>query len=170
MEKLFESVAYIRCGRKRNPEGMRARKTLGNKQMQGMLGITLTKLQKRRALQKKHLTNANGRRIIAGTVLTTNETQIIRQRRKVSDLILFYKILHSKVNSSALVSTVCLNVPPRRTRHTNVFVSAKRRLLLSKNSYVPRCVSLTNLAKSVDFFDENFLRFKHLISDFYSLT
>ena len=88
----------------------------------------------------------------------------------MSDLLLFYKILHSKVNSSALVSTVCLNVPPRRTRHTNVFVSAKRRLLLSKNSYVPRCVSLTNLAKSVDFFDENFLRFKHLISDFYSLT
>ena len=88
----------------------------------------------------------------------------LERRRKICDLILFHKILHSKVNSFYLVSSISLNVPSRRSRHTNVFASRKRRLLLTKNSYIPRCVSHANSMTSVDFFNDDFLLFKRLTS------
>ena len=78
----------------------------------------------------------------------------LNNRRKVADMVLFYKILHSRINCFSLVSKVLLNVPTRRTRHTNVFATAKKcRLLLRKNDFVPRCVSLANSLKTFDFFN-----------------
>ena len=88
-------------------------------------------------------------------------------RRKVADMVLFYKILHSRVNCFSLVSNVYLNVPTRRTRHTNVFATAKKcRLILRRNDFIPRCVSLANLLKAIDFFNSHlcYLHMKRMIS------
>ena len=96
----------------------------------------------------------------------------LEHRRNVSDLLLFYKILHGRIYSFPLISAVSLSVPTRRTRRTNVFSAVKRRLLISKTSFIPRCVSLANSSNSVDFFDDSYARFKHSLLEltFVSLT
>ena len=76
------------------------------------------------------------------------------ERRRVTDLVLFHKILHSKVNCPYLLSTICLYVPERRTRHTSVFTCRKKcRLIIRKNDFMPRTTSLVNSLSRLDFFD-----------------
>ena len=87
----------------------------------------------------------------------------LQHRRKLSDLLLYHKILHGKVNSFCLVSAVFLHVPSRRTRQTVTFSTVKRRLLLSKNSYFPRCVTLANSVTSIDLFNDDFLFLKRTL-------
>ena len=90
------------------------------------------------------------------------------KRRKVADMVMFHKILHSRVNCFPLVSGILLNVPTRRTRHTNVFTTGKKcRLLLRKNVFFPRCVSLANTLDDIDFFDSHLhhLHIKRIICD-----
>ena len=93
----------------------------------------------------------------------------LKNRRKVADMVLFYKILHSRVNCFPLVSSVHFNLPTRRTRHTNVFTTAKKcRPLLRKNDFLPRCVSLANSLEPIDFFNSLLClqHIKRVISDF----
>ena len=40
----------------------------------------------------------------------------LAQRRKITDLTLFHKILHGKVNCPYLLSCICFNLPRKRTR------------------------------------------------------
>ena len=71
-------------------------------------------------------------------------------------MVLFFKILHSRVNCFRLVSSVFLNVPTRRTRHTKTFATAKKcRLLLRRNDFAPRCVSQANSLEALDFFNSH---------------
>lgn len=86
--------------------------------------------------------------------LTSLET-----RRKITDLKLFHKILHGRVNCSHLVSAISLNLPIRRTRHTDIFTSRKRpRIAVRKNDFVPRTLNLVNSVPTVDIFYPNFSR------------
>ena len=92
----------------------------------------------------------------------------LEHRRKVTDMAIFYKILHSKINCFSLVSNVFLHLPAKRTRHTNVFTTSKKsRLLLRRNDFLPRCVVLANFLECVDFFDctVSDRHFKRVISE-----
>ena len=78
----------------------------------------------------------------------------LEQRRKVTDLVLFHKVLHGKVKCSNLLSCISLNIPPRRTRHTKALIVSKNcRLQMRKNDFFPRTVSLVNELDELDFFD-----------------
>ena len=84
-------------------------------------------------------------------------------RREAADAILFHKILRNHVNCSDLVSSVFFHLPPRRTRHTNVFTSSQRsRLKVRKDSFFPRTITLVNnlTSSSLDIFDFDITSFK----------
>ena len=78
----------------------------------------------------------------------------LEQRRKITDLVLFHKILHGKVKCPSLLSCIFLNVPPKRTRHTKAFSVKNCRLQVRKNDFIPRTISNANALENVDFFDD----------------
>lgn len=92
----------------------------------------------------------------------------LERRREITDLMLFHKLLHSKVNCSELLSSVYFNVPSRRTRHTEVFTTKKKcRLGIRKADFIPRCVSKVNILEHTDFFNCKLtkVRITHALND-----
>ena len=78
----------------------------------------------------------------------------LEQRRKISDLVLFHKILHGKVNCSYLLSCIYFNLPSRRTRHSTVLSAKKNaRLQLRKHDFFPRTIAWVNTIAELDIFD-----------------
>ena len=78
----------------------------------------------------------------------------LEHRRTVRDLTVFYKILHSKLDCPQLVSALHLNIPARRTRHTKTFTTVRKsRLVIRKNDFMPRTISVANSVEKLDFFD-----------------
>ena len=79
----------------------------------------------------------------------------LAQRRKITDLTLFHKILHGKVNCPYLLSCISFNLPRKRTRHTDVFTIPKRksRLKVRNVDFFPRTTKIINSTPEVDFCD-----------------
>ncbi len=85
-------------------------------------------------------------------------------RRRVTDLFLFHKIIHAKVNCPYLLSSIYFNLPIRRTRHSGVLSILKKcRLQIRKFDFFPRTVELVNSCPQLDFFDRSLS--KSTISD-----
>ncbi|MEL7308158.1 MAG: reverse transcriptase family protein, partial [Pseudomonadota bacterium] len=69
----------------------------------------------------------------------------LEHRRKVNDLVLFHKVLHSYVDCPYLLSCIYFNLPVRRTRHTKALTTKKKcRLLLRKCDFIPRTLATVN--------------------------
>ena len=77
----------------------------------------------------------------------------LEKRRRITDIMLFYQVLHGKVNCPMLLSQIYFFLPSRRTRHTKVLtVKKKCRLQVRKNDYIPRSVTYANSLEQIDFF------------------
>ena len=112
------------------------------------------RVQKKFVKHLCYLTNNNFCNGNYATLCELFQLTTLERRREICDLILFHKILHSKVNCSELLSSVCLNVPSRRTRHTEVLTTRKKcRIVLRKSDFIPRCAAKANTLDQVDFFD-----------------
>ena len=84
-------------------------------------------------------------------------------RRRVTDLVIFHKIMHGKVNCPYLLSSIYFNLPLRRTRHSGVLSVRKCRLLIRKCDFFPRTVEFVNSCSQLDLFDRSLS--KSAISD-----
>ena len=92
----------------------------------------------------------------------------LENRRTVSDLLYFHKILHGRVNCAYLVSNIWFHLPLRRTRHTNVLTcDIQRGLSIRKADFIPRSISIVNSIPEIDFFDCDHSKMKRIIKKLY---
>ena len=88
----------------------------------------------------------------------------LAERREISDILLFHKIVNSAISCNYLTSAVCLKVPGRITRNTGIFTSKRKsRLLLRKHAFFPRTFLSVNKFKEIDVFSASLSTVKRFL-------
>lgn len=83
-------------------------------------------------------------------------------RRKITDLILLYKIINFKTNSSNLLSKINFQIPSHNLRSADLFIIPFRRTNLGKNSPLCRMATLYNrYCSEIDIFTIGLKLFKY---------
>ena len=107
--------------------------------------------------------------------------QTLESRRNITDLCNLNKVYNNHINSPYIVSQIVLNVPDvsnrrarrgvsnRYARRERLF-SADSRIILRKDTFIPRVLSLANSHKDVDIFEPDKEKFKRRVTSVFSLN
>jgi Reverse transcriptase (RNA-dependent DNA polymerase) len=93
----------------------------------------------------------------------------LQSRREALDLLYLHKTLHSQVNSSYLLGTVCLHAPVRVTRAPQIFKPPHARIDVFKHHFCQRAQEAYNAISSnpdhteFDIFDMSFSQYRHYL-------
>lgn len=87
----------------------------------------------------------------------------LRDRRVLTDILTFSKIINSNIDSPPLLALININIPSRNLRYNSLFSQPFTRTNFGQNSPINRMCCTVNLYKDIDLFHSNIVCTKNQI-------